>query len=380
MNNGSNTRTAFAAWAGVTAVCIGCQAPRHSAEVQDALYPFVEKGEIAGMVSVLSDADYNLTVDCFGWADAESHVPMTPDTLFACFSMSKCVAGCAVMIAVDRGILRLDDKVSHYLPEFARVENNGITIKDCMTHMTGIAGPYVDYIHRPVPLREMARDLAQTTKFEAKVGEKFLYSNPGVDLAGACLEVAAGMTYDRFVKENIFDPLGMTSTTFDPTPEMRKRLVKAYTADKGHFRPADDRCATMLSLPFGAKIYPSPCAGIFSTPNDFIRFSQMLAHHGEFHGRIIVSRKNFDEIWSKKQTPAHVVKPYTLGSWIYGDWFGHEGAMRTDQRANLKTGHSRLFFIQTENRGGEAFFAAKKAWHEACDRAQNMSIPFAAED
>ncbi|MBQ3748315.1 MAG: hypothetical protein II863_13005, partial [Kiritimatiellae bacterium] len=58
------------------------------------------------------------------------------------------------------------------------------------------------------------------------------------------------------------------------------------------------------------------------------------------------------------------------GSWLYDDWLGHEGAMRTDQRANLKTGHSRLFFIQTENRGGSAFFSLKKKWNAACDAVQ----------
>jgi len=53
--------------------------------------------------------------------------------------------------------------------------------------------------------------------------------------------------------------------------------------------------------------------------------------------------------------------------------------MRTDQRANIKTGHSRVFFIQTENAAGSAFFAAKNAWHEACDRAQGMTVPFKAD-
>ena len=107
-----------------------------------------------------------------------------------------------------------------------------------------------------------------------------------------------------------------------------------------------------------------------------IRFSQMLAHHGEWKGRTIISRKTFDEIFAKIQTPEHIVQPYTVGSWLYGDWFGHEGAMRTDQRANLKTGHSRVFFIQTANRAGKAFFSAKTDWNRACDVYQKMEEPF----
>jgi hypothetical protein len=110
-----------------------------------------------------------------------------------------------------------------------------------------------------------------------------------------------------------------------------------------------------------------------------IRFSQMLAHHGEWKGRRIVSRQTFDEIWAVKQTPDNIEQPYTVGAWLYGDWFGHEGAMRTDQRANLKTGHSRVFFIQTENKAGKAFFDAKTDWHRACDRFQKMEVPFSDE-
>ena len=99
-----------------------------------------------------------------------------------------------------------------------------------------------------------------------------------------------------------------------------------------------------------------------------------------YRNKTIVSSNTFDSIWAKKQTPDHIKEPYTIGSWLYQDWFGHEGALRTDQRANLKTGHSRLFFIQTENKAGQSFFNAKKAWHTACDKAQGMQTPFEANN
>ena len=114
----------------------------------------------------------------------------------------------------------------------------------------------------------------------------------------------------------------------------------------------------------------APGGGLFSTPQDIVKFSQMLAHHGEWKGKRLISRKTFDEIFAVKQTPAAITNPYTCGSWLYGDWFGHEGAMRTDQRANLRTGHSRVFFIQTENKAGSAFFALKADWHVEADKIQ----------
>ena len=360
---------------GALALVAGCASVRSSDEVKGALGPFVDRGEIAGVVSVLSDPDYNLTVDCFGWADAENRVPMKADTVFAVFSMTKTFTGCCIMIAVDRGILRMDDPVAKYLPEFKDVKNK-ITIHDCMCHITGIDGGTTEMIHGPVPLREQARIFAREGKCVREIGEKFRYGNTSINTAAACLEAASGIPYDEFLQKNVLDPLGMKDTKFVPTEDMLRRLVKAYTTKGGPFKPAADHCNGQLKFPVDHPIYPMPAAGLYSTPADMIRFSQMLAHHGEWKGVRIVSRKTFDEIWAVKQTPSHVREPYTVGSWLYGDWFGHEGAMRTDQRANLKTGHSRVFFIQTENAAGKAFFDAKRLWNEACDRDQKMDEPF----
>ena len=115
---------------------------------------------------------------------------------------------------------------------------------------------------------------------------------------------------------------------------------------------------------------PAASGGLFSTPRDMIRFSQMLAHHGTWKGKTIISRKTFDTIFVVKQTPSGIVQPYSVGGWAYGDWFGHEGAMRTDQRANLATGQARVFFIQTENAAGSAFFQLKRDWHFEADKIQ----------
>ena len=353
----------------------GCVSAPRSPEVDAALGPYVDRGEIAGVVSVLSDADYNEAWNCLGWADAENKTPMRPDTVFAVFSMSKTFAGCAIMVAVDRGILRMDDPVEKYLPEFQRLANK-VTIRDCMCHVSGVYGGSVSIIHTSVPLREQARSWALNGVCTKKVGEEFRYGNVSIAAAAACLEVAAGMPYERFLRENVLDPLGMDDTRFEPTPDMLRRLVKPYTTTGGPYRPAADSCSRQLVFPVGHKVYPMPAAGLYSTPADMVRFSQMLAHHGEWKGRRIVSRRTFDEVWAKKQTPDHVAQPYTVGCWRYGDWFGHEGAMRTDQRANLATGDCRVFFIQTENKAGKAFFDAKADWHRACDRAQKMPAPY----
>ena len=340
----------------------------------ELLDSYVTSGRIAGVVSVLSDKDYHVQFDCAGWA-CRGKRKMTPDTLFAIFSMTKTFTGAAIMCAIDDGRLSLDVEVAKYLPEFADVKmtdgsrpKRPLTLRDLTTHTTGWRSG-MSVVNRDIPLREVARRLA-AMPLSFQPGETFSYGNAWICTAAACLEVAVDKPYEAFLKERILDPLGMKDTTFTPNDEQLARLVCAYTSDDKPLRPAADHCVQQLRFPKAKPIFPAASGGLFSTPRDMIAFSQMLAHHGEWKGKTIISRKTFDSIFAVKQTPAGISQPYACGSWLYGDWFGHEGAMRTDQRANLRTGHSRVFFIQTENKAGSAFFQLKHDWHAAADNVQ----------
>lgn len=358
--------------------------------VRAALESAVANGDVAGVVSVITDPDYVEQVDCVGWADVENRVPMKPDTMFALFSSTKSVAGTAVMILVDEGKLSLDDPVSKYLPEFAsiRVEKNGadgavtlaepkrpVTVRDLMAHTTG-SRLDVPIVKRNFPLRVLAHWLAMTP-LKAEPGETFSYNNAGIDTGGAVVEVVSGLPFDRFCEERIFRPLGMTDTTFEPNAAQIGRMARPYNADG---RPIElqfggkgpmPKYAEQCNLPALEKVYPCPSGGLYSTPRDFARYSQMLAHHGEWKGVRIISRKTFDGVFAVRQTDPHLPDaPYTVGNWLRGEWFGHSGALKTDQRVNLRTGHSRLFFVQVVPPGGVGLDRAKDAWSAAVDVLQ----------
>jgi len=114
----------FSVLAGMV-VCVLTAAPvgrENPSPMADLLHRYVDAERIAGVVSVLSTDDYTETYDCIGWADRENRVPMTPDTLFAIFSMTKTFTGAAMMCAIDDGKISLEDSVSKYLPEFAEVK------------------------------------------------------------------------------------------------------------------------------------------------------------------------------------------------------------------------------------------------------------------
>ena len=357
------------------AVQVACAGDRIAKTLND----YVNGGCVAGVVSAISDPDCKVRFDCAGWADAENRRPMTPDTLFAIFSMTKTFTGIALLCAIDEGKLSLDDEVSKFLPEFADVKmkdgskpKRPLRVRDLMSHTTGFRSG-CSVINRDIPLREVARKLA-AQPLEYQPGKTFAYGNSWICTGAAVLEIAVGMPFERYLQTTVLDPLGMKDTTFWPSEEQLGRLVKAYTSDAYPFRPGSDGCTPQLDFPKKTKIYPAASGGLFSTAADMIRFSQMLAHHGERKGVRIVSRKTFDALIARKQTPGEIPEPYSVGAWIWGDWLGHEGAMRTDERANLRTGHARVFFIQTENRAGKAFFQLKNVWNDACDEVQGTPM------
>jgi len=340
----------------------------------ELLGSYVAAGRVAGVVSVLSDADYHEQYDCAGFAVLGGR-KMAPDTLFAVFSMTKTFTGAAIMCAIDEGKMSLDDEVSKYFPAFADVKmkdnsrpKRPLTIRDLTTHTTGFRKDQ-NLLDRAIPLREVAERQA-VFPLEFQPGETFSYGNAWIDTAAACLEIAVGEPYEKYLQRKILEPLGMKDTTFWPDEEQVKRLVRAYTSDDGRVRPVTGWGVEQLAFPKKEKVYPAASGGLFSTPRDMIRFSQMLAHHGEWKGSTLISRKTFDGVFAVSHVPVALERPYTCGSWLYGDWFGHEGAMRTDQRANLKTGHSRVFFIQTANSAGSAFSQLKRDWHAECDKIQ----------
>ena len=381
MNNIHNMKLHFLAMLATVLFMAGCTLVQETDSrniVKRTLDEYVLSDRISGVVSILSDTDCNLTVDCSGWANVEKRVPISTNTLFAIFSMTKTFTGAAVMCAIDEGRMSLDDLVSKYLPEYAdvRMRDGGrpkreLTLRDLLSHTDGMRWEY-PLVNNDISVREAARlYMAKGLKYQP--GETFAYGTMRFSVAAACLEVAVGERFEDYLKRKILDPLEMTDTTFSPNASQLKRLVSAYTSNGKPLRPASDRCARQLVFPKERPLRPAPGGGLFSTPADVIRFSQMLAHHGERKGVRIISRKTFDEVFAVVQVPGELGRenPYSVGAWIYGDWFGHEGAMRTDQRANLKTGQSRLFFIQTENKAGDDFFALKRAWHAACDKLQN---------
>lgn len=334
-----------------------------TAGVKSALRPYVERHEIPGYVSVLVDCDREEWV-CDGWSDIERRSPMKRDSLFRVCSMTKGIVGAAAAKLVVEGRVSLDDPVSKYLPEFAKLERrdgdalvpvkNVLTLRDCLSHTGGF--PFETKISSALgwtgaPLR-VAGAAGAATPLLFEPGTSWKYSNAGLDVAGAVLEVVTGEKIEDHLKRVFFDPLGMKDTTFRPTRDQLKRLVSIYNVE------TNKACRPMpkyrpLPEPYDSPDrWPSCGAGLFSTPRDMLEFYRMLAFGGVARdGRRVMPEKAITDLLAVKQTPPGVKTAYSLGMFVEGDWFGHDGALKTSALLNPKRHAVWLWMMQCEYPG-----------------------------
>jgi len=255
-----------------------------------AMQEMIAKNEIAGAVTVVVTKDKLLHLESTGFADVAAKRPMTPDTLFWIASMTKPVTGTAILMLQDEGKLKVADPVAKYLPEFAKLKTPSgkpanLTITQILTHTSGLgeaSGPEAQQAKTLADLVPLW--LAAPMQYEP--GEKWKYTQSGINAAARIVEVVSGMTFDAFLQKRLFDPLGMKHTTFYLTPESRSQLVTAYAKNKetGLLEPVPPRPE------FGPRDRPPQGnGGLYSTAPDYARFCQMLLNGGTLEGRRYLS-------------------------------------------------------------------------------------------
>jgi CubicO group peptidase (beta-lactamase class C family) len=204
--------------------------------------------------------------------------------------MTKPVTGTAVLMLQDEGKLSVADPVAKYLPEFAALKTPSghpanLTLTQILTHTSGLGeatGPAAEQAHTLADLVPIW--LAAPMQYEP--GEKWKYTQSGINAASRIVEVVSGMTFDVFVQKRIFDPLGMKDTTFYPSDAQRARLATAYAKNKdtGVLEPVAPRTE------YGTRARPPQGnGGLYSTGPDYARFAQMLLNGGTSEGHRYLS-------------------------------------------------------------------------------------------
>ena len=289
--------------------------------IGSAMQDMIVKNEIAGAVTVVVSKDKVLHLETAGFADVVAKRPMSPDTLFWIASMTKPVTGAAILMLQDEGKLTVGDPVATHLPEFAALKTPSgkaanLTIAQILTHTSGLG-------EASGPAAAQAKTLADlvpiwlAAPMQYEPGERWKYTQSGINAGARIVEVVSGMTFDVFVQKRIFDPLGMTSTTFYPTDAQRARLATAYAKNK--------ETGALEAVPprpdFGPRDRPPQGnGGLYSTAADYARFCRMLLNGGTLDGRRYLSAAAMKFLTTPQTAPGLPT------GFFQADTYGNRGA------------------------------------------------------
>jgi CubicO group peptidase (beta-lactamase class C family) len=273
------------------------------ARVGPALQAFIDRGELAGIVTLTSRGGEIIHADTLGWADIETRSPMRLDTLFRIASMTKPITSVAALMLIEQGKMSLDDPVSHWIPELANVRvlraadgplddtealQRPITVEDLFTHRSGIA--YAPFSEGPLKqayeseLGDPGLNRLSVDQWLAALGRLPLAFQPGVrfhyghstDVLGFLMGRVEGKTFRQVLLDLVFGPLGMPDTDFWLPPEKRSRLASLYRFDAEVARLVKVELEMYDQTP----AYTPGGGGLISSATDYHRFIRMLLGEG----------------------------------------------------------------------------------------------------
>jgi uncharacterized protein YbbC (DUF1343 family) len=243
----------------------------------------IDRKELPGAVLLVGKKSGVIYEKAFGRrALLPAPEPMTSDTVFDLASLSKPIGtNTCSMILIDRGQLDPHEKVAHYLPEFGKKGKEEITVEHLLLHRSGLIpdNPAIDYAGGPAKAWEHICEL----DLKSRPGEKFAYSDVGFITVGKLVEKISGKSLDQFAAEEIFKPLGMGDTAYNPPASWSPRCAPTEQRD-GHWMRGEvhDPRAHLLGGVAGH-------AGLFSTAQDLAKFCRMILSGGELDGKRILS-------------------------------------------------------------------------------------------
>ncbi len=303
----------------------------------------VATGKIPGAIVLIEQHGKPVYHEFFGVRDPATKLPMTDDTIFRIFSMTKPITSVAAMMLIDQGKLKLDDPVAKYIPSFgnARVgvekkADNGekslelvplkrpITIQDLMTQTSGITyGFYGDSMVRKAYANARIYDGDFTNaEFAERIARLPLAEQPGTlwdyghstDILGRIIEIVSGKSLLQFEKDSLLDPLGMTNTSFYVTDPGKKTLIAMPMTNDHDFRVGFDASADV------AMKWESGGGGMVTSMADWANFSRMILNGGSYAGKQLLSAKAFETMTTDHIGPGSGVERDYF--YFPGDGFG----------------------------------------------------------
>ncbi|MFN7927866.1 MAG: serine hydrolase domain-containing protein [Blastocatellia bacterium] len=286
----------------------------------------IESHQLTGAVTLVARKGRVAHYEAQGFMELDNKTPMRKDALFRMASSSKPVASVAILMLMEEGKLRLNDPISRFLPEFRSPKvavlkstappppaapgqpppapdiytipaNRIITVRDLLTHTSGLGsgGPSAGEMAKVAQTRTPTDTLADyiprlgPLPLDFQPGTQWRYSpGAGIDTLGRIVEIASGLTFDQFLKQRIFDPLGMKDTFFALPEDRLPRLMTLYRRVNNQLEKNPNQPSLLNQK------YFSGAGGLVSTAEDYFHFAQMLANGGQLNGKRLLSPRTVE--------------------------------------------------------------------------------------
>jgi CubicO group peptidase (beta-lactamase class C family) len=364
--------------------------------IHAAIQRHIDSGDISGAVTLVGRKGHLAYLEAQGLMDLATKKPMSTDTIFHLASMTKPIAGVAVLMLMEEGKLRLNDPVSKFIPELKTLTvavpmepgpgpaaagaeprfytvpaAREITIRDLLTHTSGLVSGGISATEAAKMPRKPTDALADYIPRLAAVplafqpGSRWTYSpGAGFDTLGRVVEVVSGQTFDAFLRQRIFEPLGMKDTFFYPPDDRLARVATIYQRTPEGLQKAPDQRVTPGR-------YFSGGGGLMSTAEDYLQFGQMLVNGGQLNGKRLLSPTTVELMSSvhvKDTFPGRppgrswglsvqvISDPVAASMRVSPGSFGWDGAFGTHFWADPKEKIVGLLMVQTSNRDTDRDF------------------------
>jgi CubicO group peptidase (beta-lactamase class C family) len=288
---------------------------RRLCRIDDHLARYVDEGRLAGWQVLVARGGQVAHLQQYGRRDLEADAPITEDTVFRIYSMTKPITSVALMTLYEQGHFQLDDPIERFIPELGDLQvfdtgdasqfttvpaERSVTVRDLLTHTAGFTYGFmhahpVDALYREKNIGGVATS-GTLAEMVSKLGQTPLLCQPGsqwnysvaTDILGHLIERISGVSLDRFLATNLFEPLEMTDTGFHVDPDAADRFAACYEREGDGLRLQDAPSDSSWLQP---PSFLSGGGGLVSTSADYLRFCRMLLGNGVLDGERILGRK-----------------------------------------------------------------------------------------
>jgi len=291
--------------------------------IHESIQRHIEAGDISGAVTLVARKGQIAHFETHGLMDIETRKTMSKDAIFRIASMTKPITATAVLMLIEEGKIRLTDPVSKFIPEFKEMKvaatkdgtpapggrgappppfyvvpaNREITIRDLLTHTSGLVSGPISTSEASKVARKPEETLADyiprlaMTPLEFQPGSRWSYSpGAGFDTLGRIVEIVSGQSFDQFLEQRVFRPLGMKDTAFNAVDDRSPRRATIYQKTPTGLQKQTNQNQNQLT----PTKYFSGAGGLMSTAEDYVLFGQMLLNGGQLNGNRLLAPRTVE--------------------------------------------------------------------------------------